>query len=330
MDDLQQIATDDQIWKAFKTRHRLYVATDGGLLLATGTHSWVISTRSKVLFTCAGPVDGPPDTASSTRSELAGCASATYFLSCLSRFLGTKHRCRFIWFCDSKAAISRIRRHASRNSYRTRLPPDADLLAIIRQSKQYSRSSFTSVWVKGHQDSLTPRAPISLAASLNIQADQLATEYRDSGACRSSPTVPHIDDQQCSILINGVRLTSQYDESVRFHVNGYHLKQYTVSSNGWTNVTWNEVDFGVFGSHFRRLRPNQQVFQMKLVHNQLPLGERRHQQAPIKADSLKLCPCCTTHPEDAKHLLTCQCNQGRKSAMLTLKNEICNTDIHPV
>jgi hypothetical protein len=31
MDDLQQVATDDQIWKAFKSRRRLYVAIDGGL-----------------------------------------------------------------------------------------------------------------------------------------------------------------------------------------------------------------------------------------------------------------------------------------------------------
>ena len=330
MDDLQQKATDDQIWKAFQSRRRLHVATDGGLLHATGTHGWVISTRSKVLFTCAGPVDGPFDTASSTRSELAGCASATYFVSCLSRFWGVKHKCRFLWYCDSKAAISRIRRHASRSSYCTRLPHDADLLAIIRHSKQNIRASFTSVWVKGHQDSRNLRAPISLAASLNIQADHLATAYRHSGACRSIQTVPHIDDQQCSILINGVRLTSQYDESVRFHVNGYHLKQYTMSSNGWSNETWNEVDFGVFGSHFRRLSPNQQAFQMKLVHNQLPLGARRYRQAPIKVDSLKLCPCCATHSEDDKHLMTCQCNPGRKSAMSTLKNEICTNDIHPV
>ena len=57
---------------------------------------------------------------------------------------------------------------------------------------------------------------------------------------------------------------------MRFHVNGYHLKQYMTESNGWTNVVWNEVDFVVFGSHFRRLQPSRQAFQMKIVHNQLP------------------------------------------------------------
>ena len=270
----------------------------------------MISTGNKVLFTCAGPVDGPYDTASSTRSELAGCASATYFIACLSTFWGIKHKCRFLWYCDSKAALSRIRRYASRDSYRTRLPPDADLLAIIYQSQRNFRQSFKSIWVKGHQDSLSPVVPLSLASSLNIYADRLASGYRNSGECSSIEHVPHLDEQQCSISINVVRLTSQYDKSVRFHVNGYHLKQYILERNAWTTSIWNEVDFHAFGSHFRRLRPSQQAHHMKLIHNQLPLGDRRYRQAPIQEESLRLCPCCQCQPKDLNHFLQCACNQG--------------------
>ena len=138
LDDLQQKASDAQVWKAFQSRRRLHVATDGGLLIRKGTHGWVISTGTKVLFTCAGPVDGPFDTASSTRSELAGCASATYFISCLSTFWGIKHKCRFLWYCDSKAAISRVRRYASWNSYRTRLP------LTLTSWLSYTKASSTS------------------------------------------------------------------------------------------------------------------------------------------------------------------------------------------
>ena len=330
MDDLQQKATDAQIWKAFQSRRRLHVASDGGLLLAKGTHGWVISTGSKVLFTCAGPVDGPFDTSSSTRSELAGCASVVYFISCLSKFWGTRHRCRFLWYCDSRAAISRIRRYASRNSYRIRLPPDADLLTIIRQSRTDIWRPFKMIWVKGHQESVLPRVSLSLASLLNIQADQLATAYRTNGSCVSSTHVPHIDEQQCSLSINGVRLTSQYDECVRFHVNGYHLKQYAMSSNGWSNDVWNEIDFDVFGAHFRRLRPNQQASQMKLVHNQLPLGERRYRQAPIKEDSLRLCPCCKATAETNEHFLQCAANPARLQSLSKLKLDIQTSDIHPV
>ena len=179
----------------------------------------MISTGTKVLFTCAGLVDCPFDTASSTRSELAGCASATYFISCLSKYWGIKHKCRFLWYCDSKAAISRVRRHVSRHSYRNRLPPDADLLAIIHESKREFRCTFKSISVKGHQDSSSSGVSLTLASSLNIHADRLASEYREAGECTSVKDVPHIDEQQCSISINGIRLTSENDESARFHVN---------------------------------------------------------------------------------------------------------------
>ena len=59
LDGFQQLATDDQIWKAFRSRRRLHIATDGGLFSQQGTHGWVISTGSRILMQCAGPVDGP-------------------------------------------------------------------------------------------------------------------------------------------------------------------------------------------------------------------------------------------------------------------------------
>ena len=175
-----------------------------------------------------------------------------------------------------------------------------------------------------------PRSSLSLASRLNIQADKLATAYRNDGNCTASAHVPHLDGQQCSISINGVRLTSQYDECLRFHVNGYHLKQYAMKSNGWSNDVWNEIDFGAFGSHFRRLRPHQQSSHMKLIHDQLPLGERRYRQATVKDDSLRLCPCCKVQPETHAHLLQCKVNPERPSALSKLKSDICTDDAHPV
>ena len=66
LDGYTQLATDSTIWKAFRSRRRLHLATDGGLLTQKGTHGWIISTENKSLFQCSGPVDGPSDTSSST------------------------------------------------------------------------------------------------------------------------------------------------------------------------------------------------------------------------------------------------------------------------
>lgn len=95
LDELEQVATDQEVWKTFRSKSRIYVASDGGLHQTRGTHGWLISTRKQVLFKCAGPIDGPFDTASLTRCELAGCASSLLMLVSLSRFWGLKHSSSF-------------------------------------------------------------------------------------------------------------------------------------------------------------------------------------------------------------------------------------------
>ena len=134
----------------------------------------------------------------------------------------------------------------------------------------------------------------------------------------------------CSISINGSRLSSQYDESIRFHIHGYHLRQHLQSKQGWSDATWNEVDFYTFGRHFRSLRPQRQAQWMKMVHNQLPLGERRYLQSPVKDPLLRLCPCYKTLPETMSHFLTCNHNVSFRESLQSLKTDLCGKDGHPV
>ena len=86
LDGLTQPASDLQVWRAFRSKARLHLASDGGLSTKSATHGWILSSGKHVLFTCSGPVDGPLDSNSSTRSELGGCASALLLLSSLKVF----------------------------------------------------------------------------------------------------------------------------------------------------------------------------------------------------------------------------------------------------
>ena len=210
------------------------------------------------------------------------------------------------------------------------MPHDADLLSLIKSLLRELRCKFRSTWVKGHQDNLRAYEHIPCPARLNIDADFLTTRYRQRGKLKSRETVSHEPTQQCSITINGVRLTGQYDDSIRYHIDGYHLKQYLQETNQWSKSVWDEVDFKVFGAHFRRLRPALQVTHMKMVHNQLPLGERRHRQASVQDDTLKLCPCCRTNMETMCHFLSCKLNPGKEKSLATFSADICNDDPHPV
>jgi hypothetical protein len=328
LSDLHQQATDTQVWRALRSKARLYIASDGGLDGSEGTHGWVISTKKTVLFRGSGPVDGFIATSSSTRSELAGCAASVLLLVSVSRLWGLRHRCSFRWITDSTAAISRIQRYA-RCHRRTTMPYDADLLSLISSLIKELRRPFTPIWVKGHQDTIESYAHLPLHARLNIDADFLATRYRHRGRLHSSNHSDHQDGQQASILINGTRLTGQYDSCIRYHINGYHLRRYMQERHGWTDQTWETIDFNLFGQHFKRLRPNYRTTHMKRVHGQLPLGRRRYQQSRIKDISLQLCPCCKLHEETSTHLLQCENNPVHYSSLAQFRKDVVTDDTHP-
>ena len=329
LDGYQQIGTDRQLLNALRSKARLSLASDGGLSGAKGTHGWVLSNGSDIILQCSGPVDGPADTASSTRSELAGCASALLLLVSLTRYWGLKFRCKFNWYPDSRAAISRLNRFSRRGSIRTRMPHDVDLLSLIADLLREIGRPFRARWVKGHQDR-TISTTLSHAAALNILADSLATAYRNSGRLSSMHRLDHQSSQKCSITLGGFRLTSQFDECIRYHINGYHLRQYIQQKYGRDDKVWDDVDFGNFGKHFRRLRSTHRIQHMKFVHDQLPLGDRRFLQAAIPNETLKICPCCKSHTETPAHFLQCSHNPAHRTLRKTLQTTICNKGIHPL
>jgi hypothetical protein len=328
--DLHQDASDVQVWRAFRSKARLYIASDGGLDGNRGTHGWVIASKKHILFRCSGPVDGFVSTESSTRSELAGCASSLLLVASISRIWGLRHRCSFRWITDSRSAISRVKKHALPDCYKSKMPDDVDLISLISTLIREIRRPLRFEWVKGHQDSLKSYEKLPLKARLNIDADFLATRYRTRGRLKSSSSVDHQPGQVASISINGRRLTSKYDSCIRYHINGYHLRRYMQHTHMWSDHTWDDVDFGLFGQHFRRLRPHHQVTHMKRVHGQLPIGNRRYDQSRTKDPTLKLCPCCKTSEETTDHLLRCETNPAHLMSLRQLRRDIVTGDTHPI
>ena len=330
LDGLDQVASDLVIWRAFRSKSRLHLASDGGLGNNQATHGWVLSTNKEILYKCSGPVDGPVDTNSSTRSELGGCASALLLLSSLSQFWGIRHRCRFRWYTDSTSAIRRFHKFCRKRHRPPRMPSDSDLLTIISKCLRVLNRPFRPAWVKAHQDDRTPYDKLPLAARLNIDADFLATRYRENGRLRAIAQIDHCREQQVSIYINGQPVTSQFDSCIRYHVNGYHHRNYVQQHNAWPNTTWDFIDFYSFGQHFKRLPSARQVQYFKFVHDLLPLGDVRYREASIKESSLKLCPCCLESEETPSHFLRCKSNPSYLSSVSSLRSDILTKDVHPV
>lgn len=127
--DVEQVADDLQVWRAFRSHERLYIASDGGLDGQKGTFGWILATSKTTLFKCGGPVDGPFDTQTSTRCELCGFASALVLIASVSRNWGLRHRCSFEWFTDSRAALSKVYKTNRRGCEASRQTYNSDLLS---------------------------------------------------------------------------------------------------------------------------------------------------------------------------------------------------------
>jgi hypothetical protein len=168
---LEQCTTDVVVWRAMRSKRTLYLASDGGLQGHQGTFGWVISSKREILYKCSGPVDGPRDTANSTRSESAGFASGVLFLQSLAQLWGLRHRCKIRWLADSKAALARVRWLFRREYQPGRQPNDADLIAIIHSAIRDIRRPITPEWIKEHQDHSCPYSRLPFRAKLKIKFD---------------------------------------------------------------------------------------------------------------------------------------------------------------
>ena len=157
IEESTQVANDLEIWRAFRSKRRLEIITDGGLKDHNATFGWkIILPDRTVLFQGAGPADGPIETESSTRSELFGFAAPMLIIDQLSKWWGITHRCKFRWLVDSQAAIKQvkdIRRKATLPRYQ---PDNVDILTTLFHAIKDCRRPITIDWIKGHQDDDAP------------------------------------------------------------------------------------------------------------------------------------------------------------------------------
>ena len=322
----RQEATDLQIWRAFRSRQSITIASDGGLKHRLGTHGWkIVARQGRTLFSGSGPVDGPCDISHSTRSELGGLTAPLLLVSSLARFWGIHHRCRYNWITDSKAAISRVTIITTSKYSLRRYPDDVDYVTAIQElHRSLGGRKLRPFWVKGHQDENQDYEQLSAAAKLNIDVDQLASDYYWSGhGTRPSPKLMHLQEHKVTIAVNGEIYPTRIDEQIRYHINGSYLKEQLKRKHGWSECTWGTIDITAFGRHFKSLAGAKQVQHMKFVHDLQPIGVNMAKiQGNPDNTAVRQCPCCHEQDETQLHLLQCRRNPARAKAIQSLKSAI--------
>jgi hypothetical protein len=107
--DHQQTSTDTEVWHTFQSRQRITIVSKEILWEEAGTFGWKVTTlTNKVLFKGCGPVDGPNKTGSYIRSKLRGFTAPLLLVTTLAKHWGLRHRCKFRWLAESKAAINQV------------------------------------------------------------------------------------------------------------------------------------------------------------------------------------------------------------------------------
>ncbi|KAI2498130.1 hypothetical protein MHU86_16382 [Fragilaria crotonensis] len=279
----------------------------------------------------AGPVDGPFDTANSTRCELGGYAASLLFISLLHTLWGKKHKCDFRWVTDSKAAISKVAQTTTKSTRKMQKPSNADYLGIIQAEKSSLRRRIRPVWVKGHQNTSRKGAQ-SKDIKRNNHVDQVATWYRNHQSYRQSVEhTGHTPEAKVTISVNGIRVVGQEEETLRYHINGYHLRQYIQSQQKWNNKVWNTVDIELFGMLYRRLLPRDQVAHTRFIFDQWHTGEKRQKINTTCADTnVDKGPCCLETNENTIHVLRCKANPEQAKTLSFFRKQMSPPEYHPV
>ena len=323
----EQLTTDLTIWRAFRSRRRLIIATDGSLLPSAGTFGWKLTTEKHApLYHGSGPIDGPIDIGSCTRSELGGFTAPLLLITLLARHWGLRHRCKFRWLVDSKIAIQRVTFTVSKDHRSNTQPDNLDYLSVIKDLHRELRRPLKIQWIKGHQDNQTEYAKLPADTKLNIDVDKLATDFHQRPRSKPAPTTAHIPLTRISVTINNVRYASKIEANLRYQINGGYLRNYLQNAHKWSNSTWEMINLPAFGRHLKSLPLPHHTAHLKFIHNKQPLGITLLRHATIKDPAIALCPCCEAHPENQHHLIHCQHNSSRSSSIDKLLTSLTKLD----
>ena len=157
---------------------------------------------------------------------------------------------------------------------------------VIRALRHELGKRIESVWVKGHQDEGTEYEKLGTSAQHNVDVDALATWFRNSLPSPPQKNREHIPEELISIAIQGSRLSSNIADTIRYHVNGYYIRQYIQSKKQWKDATWNLVNFPAIYRYRRTLSSSDQHWLLKVMHEQLPIGRQRVRTAQVPDENL--------------------------------------------
>lgn len=208
----------------------LFVCTDGAYQQETkqGSHAWVFSSSTHILWQGSGPSPGHPNAMSPYRAELCGLTSCLYILHwvCTNESVNCG---KVTIYCDNATALRELftKPPKTNNPYRM-LKPDIDLLAYARVLLQNitDRIDVKKEWVKGHYSGPNRKQK----HNLNNVADALAGMQNSMRHPSNKYTTIMPPLYEAELIHNDHIVTSKLQHLVTSSIHLIPLQQYITKS----------------------------------------------------------------------------------------------------
>jgi hypothetical protein len=291
---------------------RLEIASDGGFEPISGisSYGWVISMNREIIAKGRGPAAAHPDLAESFRSEGYGLAAAAAFLNAMISFFNIQpedHTWKF--YIDNKAMIQRMESYRSsvRHS-QWNLRPDADITNTAHDYLGNIPALF--IHVKSHQDEGKEKDRLNFDAHMNIMADALATQQRDS----MSKPVTQVQSKHCMLVIKDRYITRDSKRWITQKAGEVPIQYYYKEKYGWSKLVFNSIHWDLQHKVLRSYKPADQRRILKFAHEWLPTNVRLFREGLEESPACRLCG---NLEETNDHMLECSlsCQQNTRQKL---------------
>lgn len=275
-----------------------------------GAYGWMISTPSGERAACGmGPSRGL--VMDSYRAECSGLLAILRFLIRIAEYTDMFGEWNGTIGTDSQSLLDTLfgrqqgmpaaatpTKFSATRMLIDPLIPEWDLLIEIRNSLQLL-PEVQLVYVKGHQDQNNAYERLTLLAQLNIDADNMASQYQRNFG-RAHPYALMMPSTGVYLVYPEGTKTANYIPDIRQRANNTPLRNYIQRKYGYADRTKEFINWKAHGKAMRQ-SIKQRVHIIKMVHECLPTLGRLN-----RFDSGKRpCPCCSIITEDRDHVIRC-------------------------
>eukprot|EP00957_Ditylum_brightwellii_P205773 15345335-Ditylum_brightwellii.AAC.1 len=273
----------------------------------------------EILVKHKGRACGNPNLIESLQTESMSTLSLLCFLLCFYQFHKITLRHKICGQCsNNNTVVCQI------TWYQTclLLPPNAtiipdyDVQAQIEQVLTDLQATWPIAHVKGHQTGWN----LSWEAKLNIEADALATESKETLSMQARNLSPPLYPAcHIGVYLNGQLLTWQIQRELQQAYMQVELITHVQEKFKWTKTTYYAIDWSTHDQNFRQFSYYSHKFLVKLIHECLLVRKASYNLCPVNT-----CLCCRVHLETNGHFLACPDNPEPWTALQSLLTPLYN------